>query len=164
MAAPFTRASLGRGPAFVTFNGATLYLRGDIDTKHAPVFNPVKSSLTGQIDKTKKDLVIKNNLLLFGLYQDLTVLFPSWLMNPVPGASVFGTGADLPMVIQARNNDRITYANTQITKLVGVHLGVDSELWAAAVEMMKKRHAAEDARSMRPWRMDLVVLSFLVKA
>ena len=134
MAGPFTRASLGRGPAFVTFNGATLYLRGDIDTKHAPAFNPVKSSLTGQIDKTKKDLVIKNNLLLFGLYQDLTVLFPSWLMNPVPGTSVFGS-TDLPMVIQARNNDTISYANTQITKLLGLHLGVDNELFAAAVEM-----------------------------
>lgn len=134
MAAPFTRASLSRGPAFVTWNGATLYLRGDVDSKHAPVFNPVQSSLTGQIDKTKKDLVIKNNLLLFGLWQDLTVLFPTSILNPATGASVFGA-TDLPMVIQARNNDRISYANTQITKLMSLHLGVDSELFAAAVEM-----------------------------
>ena len=135
MSAPFTRSSLGRGPAFITWNGVNLYLRGDLDSKHSPLFDPVKGSLTGQIDKTKRDLVIKNNVMLFGLWQNLSVLFPSWLLNPVPGTSVFGTGSDLPMVVQARNSDTITYANTQITKLSALHLGVENELFAAAVEM-----------------------------
>ena len=133
MPAPFTRASLGGGPAFVTFNGATLFLRDDLDSKHAPEFNPVRSSLIGQVDKTKKDLVIRNTLTLFGLFTDLTVLFPSWLLNPTPGTHIYGA-SDLPLVIQARNNDVITYHNTQITRLANLHLGVDNELFAAAVE------------------------------
>ncbi len=134
MSAPFTRASLSRGAAFGMFNGAYLYLRGDLDTKIAPVFNPVNSSLTGQIDKTKKDLVIKNTIQVFGLMQDLPLLFPSWLVNPAVGSSVFGS-SDLALEFFARNNDYVIYPNTQITKLLGLHLGVDSELYSAALEL-----------------------------
>lgn len=134
MAAPFTRADLSRGPGFVTFNGATLFLRGDLDTKHAPVFKPVTSSLHGQTDKYKTDLVIQNTLSVFGLWRDLSVLFPSYILNPVPGASVFSS-SDLPMVIQARNNDKITYPNTRITGLMNLHLGTDEELFSGTLQM-----------------------------
>jgi hypothetical protein len=136
MAAPFTRASLSRGPAFLTWNGGTLFPVDNVIPKHGPEFDPVKSSLTGQIDKAKKNLVIKHSLKVFGLWDTTTlgVLFPSWLMNPVPGTSVFGT-TDLPLVYQARNGDKITYANTQITKLVNLHLGVEKETFEAELEL-----------------------------
>lgn len=128
-----SRANLGRGPALVTWNGATLFTRDDLVAAHSPVWEPVKSSMHGQTTKFRRDLVIKLNLMLFGVWENLSVLFPSALLNPVIGTSLFGT-TDLPLVIQARNNDRITYGNAQITKLGDLYLGVDSELWAAAVE------------------------------
>jgi hypothetical protein len=142
-----SRASLGRGPAKVTFGGATLFTRDDIIQRHAPVWEPVRSSLHGQTDKFKRDWVIKTPLMLFGLWQDLAVLFPPAIMNPSVGVSLFGT-SDAAMIIHAKNNDRITYHNSQITKLIDLFLGVDSEMFAAAVEitsLIKNNGNPEDA-------------------
>jgi hypothetical protein len=128
-----TRASLGRGPAIVTWNGATFYTRADFLPKHSPVWKPVGCSLHGQIDKYQEDFLIKIPLMIFGQWQNLSTLFPSSLLNPTVGTNIFGT-TDLPLVILARNNDQITYANAQLTKLTDLYLGVNSELFAAAVE------------------------------
>jgi len=142
-----SRASLGRGPAIVTFGGATLFTRDDLVPRHAPEWQAVASSLHGQTDKFKGDLVIKHSLTLFGHWSSLGVLFPAALLNPVVGTSLFGA-ADNPLVILARNGDRITYPNSQITKLADLYLGVDSELFAAAVEVtsiIKNNANPEDA-------------------
>jgi hypothetical protein len=56
------------------------------------------------------------------------------LMNPTVGASLYGTGSDLPLVVTARNGDQVTVVNAQITKLANLYLGVDSDLFAADVE------------------------------
>lgn len=129
-----SRSQLGRSPAIVTINGATLFMRDDLMTKHNPVWVPEKCSIHGQVDKSKKDLVIKHNLLLFGLWQSLSAIFPSYLLNPTVGTNIFGT-SDNAMVVQGRNTDRITYPNSQVTKLAELYCGVDSELFAAAVEV-----------------------------
>lgn len=129
-----SRASLGRGPAHVTIGGATLFTRDDLVPRHAPEWGDVSSSMHGRTNKFKGDLVIKHSLMLFGTWENLAVLFPAALLNPVVGTSLFGT-VDQAMVIHARNSDRITYPNAQITKLGDLYLGVDSELWAAAVEI-----------------------------
>lgn len=102
--------------------------------RHAPEWQPVASSMHGQSDKFKGDLVIKHSLMLFGTWANLSVLFPAALLNPVVGTSLFGA-TDQAMVIHARNGDRITYHNTVVTGLASLYLGVDSELWAAAVEL-----------------------------
>jgi hypothetical protein len=114
--------------------GVTLFTRDDIVPRHAPVWNPVACSLHGQVDKFKSDLVIKHSFTLFGHWSNLSVLFPSALMNPSVGTSLFGT-TDAAMVILARNGDQITYHNSRITKLMDLFLGVDSELFAAAIEV-----------------------------
>jgi hypothetical protein len=129
-----TRANLGGGPAIVTLNGATLFMRDDMIPKHAPEWQDATSSLHGVVDKWRGDLVIKHTLLLFGLWQNLSALFPASVLNPEPGKSIFGT-TDNPMVIHARNGDKITYPNAQITGLPALFLGVDAELFAAAVEV-----------------------------
>ena len=134
MPALFTRASLSRGPGYMTIGGATLFPISDMDPRHSPEFNPVKLSLHGQIDKYKTDFVIKHRISVFGLFSSLPVLFPSYILNPTIGASIF-TNADQTLVYQARNNDRITYFNSQITKLLDLHLGVDSETFSAALEI-----------------------------
>lgn len=125
--------SLGRGPAIVTYNGATLFTRDDIVPRHAPVWNPVRTSMYGEIDQFKRDLVIKVPLRLWGAWENLPTLFPSAVLNPGIGASVFGA-TDIPLTVLARNGDQITYANAQITKLADLCLGTDSELFAADVE------------------------------
>jgi hypothetical protein len=128
-----SRASLGRGPAVITYGGATLYTRDDIVPRHAPVWNPVMTSMYGEVDKYKRDLVIKVLLRLWGAWESLSVLFPAYALSPTIGASLYGA-ADSPLVLLARNGDKITYANAQITKLSDLYLGVDSELFQADVE------------------------------
>jgi len=127
------RTLLKRGPAVVTYGGATLYTNADILARFGPVWNPVNTSMYGQVDKFIKDRVYKVPLRLWGAWENLSVLFPSYALTPQAGASIFGATAT-PLVILARNGDQITYQNAQIAKLANLYLGVDSDLFAADVE------------------------------
>jgi len=127
------RSLLARGPAIVSYAGSTFYTNADILSRFGPVWNPVTTSIYGEVDKVLGDRVFKLPLRLWGAWENLSVLFPSYAMSPQVGASIFGTTAT-PLVILARNGDQITYANAQITKLANLFLGADSELFAADVE------------------------------
>lgn len=127
------RSLLARGPAIVTYGGNTFYTNADILSRFGPVWNPVSTSMYGQVDKILVDRVYKLPLRLWGAWEHLAVLFPSYAMSPQVGASIFGSTAT-PLVILARNGDQITYANAQITQLANLFLGVDSDLFAADVE------------------------------
>jgi hypothetical protein len=87
----------------------------------------------GPVDKFSKDLVIKIPARLWGAYENVGTLFPSTVLNPTIGARVFGD-SDVPLVINGRNGDRITYANVALTKLADLRLGVDENIFAADVE------------------------------
>lgn len=132
-----SRASLVRGPAIVTTTLTTLrtlYTNSDILARFGPVWNPVNTSMYGQVDKFIKDRVYKIPLRLWGAWENLDLLFPSYALAPVAGASIFGS-ADVSWTITARNGDQIVFANAQITKLANLYLGVDSDLFAADVEL-----------------------------
>src|SRR5579863_1951956 len=133
MPATITRSSLVRGRGYATYNGANFFCREKIDIKHAPTWEKVSASMFGPVDKYKKDLVGKISLKLWGAWENLSTLFPSYIMNPVPGTSVFGT-TDVPLHVQGDNGDYITYTNAAVTKVSDLYLGVDSELFAADVE------------------------------
>lgn len=128
-----TRSQLGRGPAHVSWNGITMFTRDDIMARHVPIWKPVTTSMYGAVDKERGDLVIKIPLRLWGAWESLPVLFPAAVMNPNVGSSLFGD-VDLPLVLLAKNGDKITYANAQITKISDLHLGLDAELFASDVE------------------------------
>src|SRR5882672_4069843 len=127
------RSILARGTGYVTYNSVNFFARDKISVRHAPSWDKVLTSHFGPVDAVKKGLVLKIPLRLWGAWENLSTIFPSYLMNPIPGTSIFGT-SDVPLVIQGRNNDRITYANAQITKLSNLYLGVDADLFAADVE------------------------------
>jgi hypothetical protein len=131
------RATLKRGPAIVTMTSTTLrtfYTSADILFRNGPVWNAVMTSMYGAVDKVIKDRVIKIPLRLWGAWENLDVLFPSYALAPQAGASIFGS-TDVPWAITARNGDKITLANAQITKLSNLYLGVDESLFAADVEL-----------------------------
>src|SRR6185312_4824937 len=107
------RSKLSRGPAIVSYSGDTFYTNADILSRFGPVWNPVNTSMYGQVDKVLVDRIYKIPLRLWGAWENLSVLFPSYAMNPQLGASIFGTTAT-PLVVLARNGDQITYANAQI--------------------------------------------------
>ena len=134
MAAPFTRALLGRGPAQVTFNAHTFYTRDDITARHSPVWKPVAASMYGEVDQTITDRVYKVPLRLWGAWENLTDLFPAAVLNPVVGSSLFDPATDKPLTVWARNGDKIVYTSAAVTKVANLYLGVDSDLFAADVE------------------------------
>lgn len=134
MSAPFNRTALKRGSGIITIGGATLYPREDISQSFEESWKEVESSLHGVTDYYKSALPIKLSFLVYGLWQNLSVMFPSYLMNPSVGTSLPG-GTDQPVVLWGKNNDRITLSNAYITKLTDLFLGVDSELFAGAIEI-----------------------------
>jgi hypothetical protein len=124
---------LTRGPAVVTYNGATFYSSADLLARFGPVWNPVNTSMYGQVDSFVKDRVYKFTMRLWGAWENLSTIFPSYALAAQVGTSIFGTG-NTALVILARNGDKITYKNAQITKLANLNLGVDQDLFAADVE------------------------------
>lgn len=143
------RSALIRSPALITYNGATFFGRNDLVIRHPPGWEKVNTSMYGRVDDFKKDMIIKIPLMLWGAWENLSILFPSMFMTPVPGTSVFGT-SDIPLVVQARNSDRVTYANAALTRLANLYLGVDADLFAAEVEftaLLKNNANPEDSGS-----------------
>lgn len=140
------RSQLVRGPAIATFNGATFFNRADISIRPVAVWKGVETSMYGEVDKAKTDLMIKVNLTLWGAYENLPIIFPAYALNPVMGSSIFGNG-DVPLVINARNGDLFTFANAALTKLPDLYLGVDEDLFSAALEftcLLGNGHNPED--------------------
>jgi hypothetical protein len=128
------RSALVRGPANVTWNGITMWSQSDIHVPLEPVWNPVMTSMYSRVDRSRGDLVIRVGFRLWGAWENLSVLFPSSLLNPTIGASVYGTGSDLPLVLTARNGDQVTIVNAQLTKVADLFLGPDQDLFSANVE------------------------------
>jgi hypothetical protein len=127
-------ASLIRSPANITWNGINMWGREDIVVRAAPVWKPVETTMYGAVDKLKTDLVIKVPITLWGAYENLSTLFPSYLLNPTLGNSLFAAqgGVKLPLVINATNGDIFTFPNAFLTRMANLHLGVDNDLFAAA--------------------------------
>ena len=134
MAAPFTRSSLGRGPALALFNTHTFFTSGDILSRLGPVWKAVMTSMYGEVDSAITDRVYKIPLRLWGAWENLTDIFPAGVMNPVIGSAIFGS-SDATFTIWARNGDKIVFTNAAVTKVANLHLGVDSDLFAADVEI-----------------------------
>lgn len=94
-----------------------------------------RSSMYGRVTKTRGGRIIEINLPLFGLWRDLATLFPSALLNPTIGSRLFGT-SDLPMVILAKNGDKLTIANVRMVGLANLELAANKPCFAAAAKFI----------------------------
>jgi hypothetical protein len=144
-----TRSQLARSPAYVAYGSTPAYFftRDDIVSHLVAQWVEVKTSMFGRIDFAKTNFMPKFGLRLWGAYENLSVLFPSVFTNPAAGTSLYGA-SDNPVVIQSTNNDTLTFTNAQITAMPNLHLGVDSDLFAADVEitpLIGNGHNPEDA-------------------
>src|SRR5271165_1896185 len=128
-----SRSTLTRGPAYLTYSSANFFSEHDLAIRREPAWERVTASMFGPVDAVKQNTVFKIAARMWGAWENLAILFPSYLLSPAAGASEFGT-ADTPLVIQARNNDKLTFANAQITKVANLRLGVEASLFAADVE------------------------------
>ena len=121
--------------------------RDDINVRHAPVWVPVETSMHGEVDKVQKDYVIKVPLRLWGAWENLPILFPSWVIDtsatphtqttpfvkPIIGQRLYGT-TDHELIIMGRTGEQITYHNAQLTKLSNLFLGLNAPIFSADVE------------------------------
>ena len=130
-----SRANLIGGPAKVTWNGITMFSREDIGASFDATWQELLTSAHGVIDRVVTDRMIKVTLRLWGAWENISVLFPTTLLNPTVGTRIYGT-ADLPLVIHKKTGiaERITIHNAQITRLANLYLGVDNQVFAADVE------------------------------
>jgi hypothetical protein len=127
-----TRSNLLRGPAKVTWNGATFWSREDIEVNFQQTWEDILTSCFDVVDAAETDRQIKINLTLWGAWENMSVLFPSQVVNSTVGGRLY-TGSDLPLVIHLRGSgttQRLTIHNVQITKLADLYLGLDNTLFA----------------------------------
>jgi hypothetical protein len=74
------RSIISRVPAIVTYGVNKFYTNADIISRFGPVWNPVSTSMYGQVDKVLVDRVFKLPLRLWGAWENLSVLFPSYAL------------------------------------------------------------------------------------
>ena len=127
------RSTILRSSAKFTFGGGTFYPESAIDIDYAPEFDNVMAWAYGRIDESKKDFKIPFKTTLWGGVENLSILFPAAAMTPVPGTSLC---SDSPLVVHAKNGDRITFHNAFISRLANLYLGIDKNYFAAEVELM----------------------------
>lgn len=131
------RTSLIAGPGKVTWAGGTFFTQSDIVVPMEPNLYAIQTSAYGRIDDAQVDRVFRIPLLLWGAYENVSILFPSSVLNPNIGTRIYGS-TDQPLVITGKEagatNNIITFANAQLTKLADLYLGIDKGIFAAACE------------------------------
>lgn len=151
---PLTRSSIVRGPAVVTFNGATLYSKGDISLELGVETFEVATALHGKVDERVVTRVARVRFTPDGQYESLGVVWPYGAMNL--GDSVFGA-TDLPLVIKTKDGKTLTFAAAAVTRMPSLNLGAtktilgdieftclgaDNTAWTAANSLVTTATAA----------------------
>lgn len=134
MSVSFDRANLpGSGAPKITYDGATLWTRSDVAIEFKENLIERVSSMYGRVGKNRGPRKIEFEIPLFGFWDNLSVLFPSHFLNFTHGARIFGT-SDKPMVLLARNGDKLTIHNVRITGLSNLKLAANQEIFSANVK------------------------------
>lgn len=112
------RTSLIKGPAYITYDGATIKMASDFSADLIEEKFPVNSLSHGRVGSRVKDrrIEIKGTPLE---WTDLTKLFP--YASTQPWDRIFG-GTDKPLVITPATGAPLTIANAAVTKMPGITL------------------------------------------
>lgn len=124
---------LGAGAPKVTFNSATFWTRDDVMPRIAHSLTEQRASMYGRVTQTRGPRLIEVTIPLFSLWENLSTLFPSTVVDPTIGSRVFGS-TDLPLVLHAKNQDRLTIHNARITGLSNLKLAANQPIFSAAVK------------------------------
>lgn len=144
------RSAIIRGPAVVTFNGATFYSKDDIQCEVDEATFEIMTSLYGVIDDRVSHREARITFTPCGEWETtaIGVLWP--YANYLIGQSLFGT--DTPLVIVDQTGKRLTFQAAAITKSPDVILsatkttigsvtfsciGKDNTPWATADSFVK---------------------------
>jgi hypothetical protein len=122
---PLTRTSIVRGPAIVTFGGATFYSKDDIKLTTENETFDIDVSAYGKVDERVNRRKMTVSFTPSGAWAALATLFPYG--STVVGSSVFGT--DSPLVIQTLAGTTLTFAAAAVTRMPSLHLSASKTLF-----------------------------------
>ncbi len=140
---------LGAGAPKVTFNSGEFWTRDEVIPRIAHSLTEQRASMYGRVTRTRGPRVITVTIPLFSLWQNLSILFPSTVLNPTIGSRIFGS-SDLPLVLHAKNGDRLTVHNARITGLANLKLAANESIFSAAVTftgLIRNNYDPEDANA-----------------
>ncbi len=120
-----SRTAFVRGPAIVTFNGATFHSKGDIEFELGVETFPVETAIHGKVDERVRERVARVRFTPAGEWENLSVLWP--YASTSIGASIF-TGSDLPLVIQGADGRKVTLSAAAVTKMPDIILSTTRTL------------------------------------
>jgi hypothetical protein len=139
---PLTRASIIRGPAVVTFNGATFYSKDDIKLVTELETFDIEVSAYGKADERVRNRKMTVSFTPSGAWANLSTLFPYGAS--AVGSSVFGP--DTALSIQTLAGALVTFAAAALTRMPSITasaaktllgpleftcLGKDNTAWSA---------------------------------
>lgn len=118
---PIDRSTILRGPAIITYNGATFYSKGDITVELGLETFAVDTAAFGKVDERVTDRITKVRFTPDGQFEGLGVLWPYG--SAAIGSSIFGA-TDVPLVIQTiADGKAITFNAAALTKMPDLELG-----------------------------------------
>jgi hypothetical protein len=113
---PISRASIIRGPAIVTYNGATFYSKDDIKLVTELETFDIEVSAYGKADERVKNRKMTVSFTPSGAWANLATLFPYGAA--AIGSSVFGS--DTALAIQTLAGTLVTFAAAALTKMPSI--------------------------------------------
>jgi hypothetical protein len=130
MSLSISRANLpGAGAPKITYAGATLWTRADLMIPLKQTLKQQVSSMYGPVTWTRDGRSIEFEIPIYGFWNSLGVLFPSYLLAGIHGARIFGT-TDTPMTIVARNGDQIVLNNVQLVAVTNLKLKANEQIFS----------------------------------
>ena len=130
MSLSISRANLpGSGAPKITYKGATLWTRADLMIPLKQTLKQQVSSMYGPVTYTREGRSIEFEIPIYGFWNSLSVLFPSFLLAGIHGARIFGT-TDTPMTIVARNGDQIVLNNVQLVAVSNLKLKANEQIFS----------------------------------
>ena len=130
MSLSISRANLpGSGAPKITYKGATLWTRADLMIPLKQSLKEQKSSMYGLVTWTRDGRMIEFEIPIYGFWQSLSVLFPSYILNGIYGSRIFGL-TDTPLTIVARNGDQIVLNNVQLVGITNLKLKANEQIFS----------------------------------
>ena len=130
MSLSISRANLpGSGAPKISDLGATLWTRADLMIPLKQTLKQQVSSMYGAVTYTRDGRSIEFEIPVYGFWNSLAVMFPSYLLAGIHGARIFGV-TDTPMTITARNGDQITLNNVQLVAVSNLKLKVNEQIFS----------------------------------
>lgn len=125
-----TRANLKTGPGKIYFKSAGYWPVDVIAGGPEATWREASAAMFGRMDDVLNDLIFRVSFTPYALWQNLTVLFPTYCTSPTIETSIFGD-ADAPASIWGANGDLITLTAAAITKPPSLRLGPDQQLFGS---------------------------------